>query len=194
MSRPEFNAEEIRELLGELGRRLEAEGIAADIKLVGGAAIIFAGSDRRTTADIDASYAHPQDVNRIAAGMAVDYGLPDGWLNDNAAAHIPENAQWIEVQIGQVRLQRATDETLLAMKMAAERDRDIPDLGFLADKLGLDSPEKMVSTAFRMYGEMSLSLTAGRENYLIVAEEALTAWPSLREAIAKAREKKPDAG
>ncbi len=172
----EFDLPTIRRLLAELGRRLAAEGILGDIRLVGGAAVMFAGSHRRTTADIDASYIPKSDVDRVAATMAKDMTLPAGWLNDNARAFIPDGARWTEIDVGEgLKASIATDETLLAMKVAAERDRDIPDIGYLARKLGLDRPEEVVDVAFGQYGELSIPLSGNRADYIIVVEEALAA-------------------
>lgn len=51
----ELTADQIRALLHELGRRLQAQGVHGDIKLVVGAALILQGIGNRPTADIDAS-------------------------------------------------------------------------------------------------------------------------------------------
>lgn len=65
--------------------------------------------------------------------------------------------------------------TLAAMKVAAERQKDIEDLGPIVSSLGIESPEDLVEVAYAKYGEDSIPLAAGRENYLIVAEEAILA-------------------
>ncbi len=137
---------------------------------------MFSGSRRRTTADIDASYAPKSEVDRVAAKMAEDMSLPHEWLNDNAKAFIPDGARWVEVELGEgLDASIASDVTLLAMKVAAERDRDIPDIGYLAKKLGLDQPEDVVDVAFAQYCELSIPLSGDRENYITVAQEALAA-------------------
>ncbi len=94
MSGGELTADQIRALLHELGRRLRAQGVQSDIKLVGGAALILQGIGNRPTADIDASYADPAAVNAVATEMAADYDLAPDWLNSNAAAFVPDNATW----------------------------------------------------------------------------------------------------
>lgn len=165
-------------LLAELGRRLSAEGIHADVHLVGGVAVMISGSSRRTTRDVDASYAPKEAVDRVAAAMAKDLDLPEDWLNDRAKAFIPDGVRWVAVDVGRestdLRLDRADDESLLAMKMAAERDSDIPDIAFLSSKLDVDDAAEMVAVAYRIYGEDSIPLSGDRDDYLIVAEEALT--------------------
>ncbi|BAS12591.1 hypothetical protein AHiyo8_08940 [Arthrobacter sp. Hiyo8] len=129
MSGGELTADQIRALLHELGRRLQARGIHGDIKLVGGAALILQGIGNRPTADIDASYADPATVNAVVTEMAEDYDLAPDWLNSNAAAFVPDNATWVNLeQLDGLTIQAADTETLLAMKIAAERDKDTLDI------------------------------------------------------------------
>lgn len=166
-------------LLVELGRRLGARGVTGDIRLVGGVAVMLTGSDRRTTYDVDASYAPKADVELVAREMAEELGLPADWLNDRAHAFIPDGADWVDVDLGAdgapggLTVRRASEKTLLAMKMAAERDGDIPDLAHLSRRLHLQAPEELVDIAFAYYGTESIPLSGDRDDYLIVAEEAL---------------------
>lgn len=55
--RASLGPDNIRELLIELSRRLRARGAAADIYLVGGAAIAMEFDSRRSTTDIDVEQA-----------------------------------------------------------------------------------------------------------------------------------------
>jgi hypothetical protein len=70
MTGGELTASQIRALLQELGRRLQARGNHGDIKLVGGAALILQGIGNRPTADIDAD---PTTVNAVVTEMAAAY-------------------------------------------------------------------------------------------------------------------------
>lgn len=177
-NRYELDLPKAEALLSELGRRLAKENINGDIRLVGGVAVMFSGSARRTTSDVDASYAPKAEVERVAREMAEELGLPPDWLNDNARAFIPDGAQWVEVRLGEpaegISVSRASDDTLVAMKMAAERDGDIPDLAHLSRRLGLRDPEQLVEIAFVQYGHDSIPLSGDPDDYLIVAEEALS--------------------
>lgn len=176
MSGADFTEDQLRSLLTELGDRLQSEGFDGDIRLVGGAAIVFAGDSRRLTRDVDASYAPKVEVERITALMAEEHDLPIGWFNDNSKAFIPDGATWVSVDLpGGSRFRRASDRTLLAMKVAAERDKDIPDISFLSRSLNIGDPDEIVDIAFEQYGEESMALASTRENYLVVAEEALVA-------------------
>jgi hypothetical protein len=91
MTGGELTAAQIRALLHELDRRLQATGAHGDIKLVGGGALILQGVGNRPTADIDASYADPNTIHSVVADMAADYDLAPDWLNTNASAFVPDN-------------------------------------------------------------------------------------------------------
>ena len=69
MTGGELTAAQIRALLHELGRRLQAADAHGDVKLVGGAALILQGIGNRPTADIDASYADPHTIHAMVAEM-----------------------------------------------------------------------------------------------------------------------------
>ncbi|WP_442542518.1 hypothetical protein ACSBOX_11240 [Arthrobacter sp. KN11-1C] len=66
MSGGGLTASQISDLLHELGRRLQAQGVHADIKLVGGAGL-----------------------SAVVMEMAADYDLAPDWLNSNAAGVRP---------------------------------------------------------------------------------------------------------
>ena len=169
MTGGELTATQIRALLHELGRRLQAAGTHADIKLVGGAALILQGIGNRPT------------VNAIVADMAADYDLAPDWLNTNAAAFVPDNATWIDLErLDGLTIQAADTETLLAMKIAAERDKDTLDVARLLRRLNITNAADAVDLAYDKYGEHSIPLAAGRDNYLIVVDDALDAAATLK--------------
>ncbi|MFJ6419283.1 DUF6036 family nucleotidyltransferase [Paeniglutamicibacter sp. NPDC091659] len=181
MSFPEFRTERIVELLDELERRLAARGVALNIQIVGGAALLLHGLLDRSTEDIDARYASAPAVEEVAREMAVAYGLPVGWLNSKAAAFLPDDAVWIAGKEGSSSAIWLADlQTLAAMKLAAERQKDIEDLGRIANALGITDPADLVRIAYEKYGEDSVPLSASRENYEIVAEEAIAAASALK--------------
>jgi len=61
------------------------------------------------------------------------------------------------------------------MKLAAERDKGILDLGHLVNALGLSDANELLELAYDKYGEDSIPLSHSRENYAIVVEEAISA-------------------
>lgn len=170
-----YGPEEVKDLLRELARRLQTLGVAADIYLVGGAAIAVEYSSRRSTTDIDAVYQPEQTVNEVAHAMANDMGLDPKWLNNSAKAWMP-NATDAEAAVVPVAdnltLRVASPRFLLAMKMAAGRDRDIYDIAVLCNVLGIQSAQEAAEIALELYGENSMQLS-NREDLLLVAQEAL---------------------
>jgi hypothetical protein len=63
---------------------------------------------------------------------------PPNWLNTNASAFLPDNATWIALdQLDGLTIQAADTETLLAMKIAAERDKDTLDIARLLRRLNI---------------------------------------------------------
>lgn len=164
MSGGELTADQIRALLHELARRLRAPGSHGDIKLVGGAALILQGIANRPTADIDASYAEPTTVNALVAEVAADYDLAPGWLNSTASAFIPDNATWVQLeQLDGLTVEAADTETLLAMKIAAERDKDTLDIARLLRRFNITNANDAVDLAYNKYGQHSIPLAAGRQ-------------------------------
>ncbi len=81
--------------------------------------------------------------------MATEYDLAPGWLNSNAAAFVPENATWVELkQLDGLTIQAADTETLLAMKIAAERDKGTLDIARLLRRLNITSSNDAVALAY----------------------------------------------
>ncbi|MBT2512201.1 hypothetical protein J7E82_01295 [Arthrobacter sp. ISL-30] len=113
--------------------------------------------------------------------MAADYDLSPEWLNSSGAAFVPDNATWVELeQLDGLTIQAADTETLLAMKIAAERDKDTLDIARLLLRLHITKADDAVDLAYNKYGDHSIPLAAGRDNYLIVVDDALDAAATLK--------------
>ena len=82
MSEGPLTAEDIRRLFGELAAELDANGVRAELFLVGGRAIALCFDGRRTTRDLDAVFAPTTAVRHAAAAVAGREGLGPEWLND----------------------------------------------------------------------------------------------------------------
>lgn len=137
MSAPiELDGDRLRALLAELDKRVAQRGISAGLYVVGGAAIALTISDRRLTLDVDA-LATDQAVYDEAAIIARQHGLPSTWLNPSAAPWIPPRLSQTLPSVPGLHVEYAPLEHLLAMKMAAMRERDYPDIAELARSLGL---------------------------------------------------------
>lgn len=164
MSRPSplLGAPEIRELLVELGRRLDERGLEARMFLVGGAAMALAIARDRVTRDLDAVFEPKAEVYEVADRMAVERGLPDGWLNDAVKGLLPDRHQPVEgtasFSTPGLHVGVASDEYLFAMKAAAARqEADGADLRVLAQRLGVASLDDALALVERFYAPDRLS-------------------------------------
>lgn len=164
----------ILEILADLEARLRERRITGSLKIVGGAALARLypdDEDVRPTEDVDALF-HPEGpVLEVAAQIAVDRGLRQGWLNSAAAPFMPSGlhprtADGFDVY-------PAEPEELIAMKMARGAPQDIADLRILARHTGISSSEELVDIAYRVYGEESVLLQDGRASYLLLARDVL---------------------
>jgi hypothetical protein len=69
------------------------------------------------------------------------------------------------------------------MKIAAERDKDTLDIARLLHRLNITNANHAVDLAYTKYGDHSIPLNAGRDNYLIVVDDALDAATTPRTRI-----------
>ena len=172
-----MDPDEVRQLLDVLKERLTDEGIDAQVHVIGGSAMaLLFPDDRETrfTTDIDAAVTPRPAVLRVVGKIAEEMGLSPTWLNANGTSFIPPGSRAPADSTG-VTVTIATVEELIAMKLAASRDQDLFDLGILARHAGITDPEELVDIAFAAYGEDSVVLTDTREDYLIMAKQAIAA-------------------
>jgi len=174
VSDEELSAPLIRELLETLGQRLDAKGVEATIYVVGGSAVALEYDGRRTTADVDARFEPRTTVLEEAAVLADEYGLKPNWLNDASKAFIPDGVDTEAQRLPGLNVTIASPRYLLAMKMAAGRDRDVPDIAAIMDHLGITDPADAVEITMATYGEDSMQVSASREDLTFLAAEALT--------------------
>jgi len=80
---------EVQSLLTELAQHLNYQGIAAGVRVVGGAALSILDASRRATTDIDAAIIPGGLAGEIVGRMAQEHNLPGNWLNDAALAYCP---------------------------------------------------------------------------------------------------------
>jgi Nucleotidyltransferase of unknown function (DUF6036) len=147
--------EEILELLHELGRQLDAEGVRGELFLVGGAAMALAYATRRSTADLDAVFEPKSIIYAIAARIAEQRSLPHTWLNDAVKGFLPgpdPNAK-VLLDIAGLRATIASPRYLLAMKLLASRiERDEDDLRLLLAVCGIATVEQALEIVADLYG------------------------------------------
>src|SRR5665648_322299 len=176
--RREFTADEVRDLLAELGRRLQAKGIEATIYIVGGAAIALEIDARRVTVDVDAIF-HPETTVRAEAEqLAAERGLPKDWLNNSVGGFVPGgDDDAVPLELDGITVTTASPEHLLAMKMASYRPgKDQADLELLFARLGITTAEQAADIALAVYGEYSVVLP-GRDELILSALEGRRCTP-----------------
>lgn len=160
-----FTPDETIALLHDLARRLDTAGISAGIRVVGGAAIAFMNPDRRATRDIDALLL-PDDepIREVARQMAVEFQLPEDWINDAAKGFVPLVGleDWREVfSDGNVSVSIGSLEMLLAMKLYANRGtRDTEDIEFLLERCEITSLEQAQEIYERYHAQDVIKDTA----------------------------------
>lgn len=147
-----LSRDEIIDGLRELVSRLRATGHPARIQIVGGAAIALSiDEDRPPTADVDGPISPPIVVSAIAIDIATERNWPSDWVNDKAKIFLPSGfgsrgCEWQTIHDdGQVLVQVASPEMLLAMKLrAAEKRylREAPDLTALLAACNITAAEE----------------------------------------------------
>lgn len=150
-----FGKSQIEGLLTDLGAELAAQGVRAEMFIVGGAAMALAYNTRRATRDIDAIFQPKQDVYAAAERVGSRHGLPDGWLNDSVKGLLPgeDPGQRTYFTSPGISVSIASPEYLLALKVAAARvDRDPDDIRELAKICGLSTPEEIFAVTEKVMG------------------------------------------
>jgi Nucleotidyltransferase of unknown function (DUF6036) len=145
--------------LQELASVLESRGIEGRMFVVGGAALALAFNARRITRDIDEVFEPKSEVYSAAQEVANRLGLPDDWLNDAVKGFVPgtdPDALPIFDRPG-LTVSAASARFLLAMKLRAARvELDAEDIRFLANLLGLKTPDEVLAVATQRYDARDL--------------------------------------
>ena len=136
-----FGKNELDSLLEDLDKEL-ADAPFTEIVIGGGASLMFLWHDRRTQ-DVDVvSDILPAYLKVAVANVGKKHGLDYWWMNDNAAGCLPTG---IALNLRRVfsgrklTVETPDERSLLAMKIAASRDRDKKDAVLLARATGITS-------------------------------------------------------
>jgi hypothetical protein len=174
MTRRGLTVDDIRRLLEELGRRLNAKGVHTTLYVVGGAAMALTVNPRRVTEDIDSMFEPDTVLWQTVREMATDHHLPPSWLNDNARHLAPtgEDTPRVLFDHGGVTVTVAAPRHLLAAKMAAFRPKDYDDLIQLFRVVGITSAEQATDIVFDIYGDYA-EMFGPRDDYLLRARDIL---------------------
>ncbi|HWG99252.1 MAG TPA: DUF6036 family nucleotidyltransferase [Pilimelia sp.] len=147
-----LDQQRIRQLFDELSEELTRRGSRAEVFLVGGAALALAYDARRATRDVDAVFQPKEEVYAAAAVVAARHDLPADWLNDSVKGFLPGDDPRARpvYESDALRVDVASPEYLLAMKLLAARDQDVDDIvllyrmcGFTTASQGLDLVESV---------------------------------------------------
>ena len=134
-----LSANDIKNAFAALSADLASRDERAQIAITGGAALVLLFNARETTKDVDAYFAtNAQEIREAARVIAERENLPPDWLNDGMKGFfytVPPTTLWIEYP--GLRVYYADPDYVLAMKAAAGRPEDIPDIQALATHLGL---------------------------------------------------------
>ncbi|GAC1604038.1 MAG: hypothetical protein NVS3B21_33000 [Acidimicrobiales bacterium] len=150
-----FDKQRIEELLVTLGARCEANGITAELFLVGGAAMVLAYGRERMTRDLIAVFEPKSLVYELVHEIADTEGIPRGWLNDAVKGLMPDWAdggEGLAFRAPGISVAIASPEYLFAMKaLAARQEADGDDLTRLARIVGITTSEQAFAVIERYY-------------------------------------------
>jgi hypothetical protein len=160
-----LEADDIRDALRELARRLASAGVPAEIRVVGGAALAIEYFDRPATRDVDCLLSPADHIKAVAAEVARVRGWPPDWLNDKVVmfqSHHDSEGDWKTVLVeGAVTVRVASAELLLAMKLLAGRGkRDGDDIEQLLVACGVTSVPAAEEIFDRFYPDEQIKQAA----------------------------------
>lgn len=150
--------EQIVDLLTELGARLDAQGLEAELYIVGDATMLLGYDRLAVTRDIDALITPVGVIDDIAQQMADERGdLPPNWLNAQVTPLLPriaDSPSWAMFTVPGLSVQVASAEYLLAMKTRAGRGpRDLQDVAVLCEILNLTQVQQVWDICTQVWGE-----------------------------------------
>lgn len=151
-----FGEEEVLAALQGISSALGEKGLrGVEIHIYGSVALIcaFPGT-RRLTTDIDAVASSPV-VLTVAEEVGKSLGLPEEWFNEDVVVFARPGLQFVEHRFPgceNLKVYGLAPESLFAMKCFAGRDlKDIKDMKFLADKLGIRTLKEAEAIFERYY-------------------------------------------
>ena len=171
--------EEIRASLAALNQALAARDLRGEICLFGGAVMVLAFRARQSTKDVDAIFGPAAAIRELAAGVGQERGLEEDWLNDGVKGFVSAHPATTSLELGLSNLSvlMPVPEYLLAMKCMAARSgesaRDLEDVKFLLEHLGLDDKEQVLPIIEAYYP--APQLTVKTAYFVEVALEELAA-------------------
>ena len=142
--------------LRAVDERLRRDNVHAEVYIFGGAAMVLGYQSRDATHDVDSVWEPHSAVLRAAHAVAKEQDLPESWLNEQGSVYLPPGQKRVGAvafEGGSIRVIRANPDVMLAMKVAAFRTGDHPDIVWLAGHLGLDDPDEIIELTERVLRE-----------------------------------------
>ena len=129
----EFNQDILQRLLERLDKALERAGAKVTIRVIGGAALMTGYGRDRTTTDVDYERIEgPRGIiEELAKAIGAQERIRADWMNQDGLGAIPEKPDPDEREVFRGRaltVIAAGPRHLLAMKLAARRDKDSGDV------------------------------------------------------------------
>ena len=158
---PRLPKDLILQALAALDVEFVKRGIAGEICIYGGAAMVLVFDARSSTRDVDEVFQPKKEIREAALAVSNDLGLPPDWLNDGVKGFLSDKGEFSRDSIsgleklGNLRIVWPTPEYILAMKcMAARMDdssKDREDVAFLVHHLGLETVEAVLAIVERFF-------------------------------------------
>lgn len=152
---------ELGRLFDLLNEELAADGVLAEVYLVGGAVMCLALDARAATQDVDAFFRPTSAVRQAAARVAAKAGISDRWLNDAVKGYLGRGGEFDDyLELSHLRVFVARPAYLLAMKCAAmrlgEEFHDLDDVRYLLRYLNIASVEEALEIVTRYFDPAQL--------------------------------------
>jgi hypothetical protein len=134
--------------LAELAKDLVSRGVAADIYIIGGAALVLRYFDRRLTSDVDLRAMDFELIKPSAEAVALRHDWEPDWINNAATQFVPSLGKavtWETIYATEgVTFNVTSPEVMLVMKLAASRTgRDDADIANLLAVTGFTHVEEL---------------------------------------------------
>ena len=119
--------------------------------------MVLAYQARQSTKDVDAVFAPTGPIRELAAHLASERGWEPDWINDGVKGWLSSRQDLVDagLHLTHLAVLMPSPEYLLAMKCMAARgergSRDLEDVKFLADALGLPDAAAALSIVENYY-------------------------------------------
>jgi hypothetical protein len=143
---------ELEALFDELADELLQLGTRAEIVMVGGAWMLW-HSQRISTRDVDSARRFDSDISRAIDRVGDRHDLPQGWLNDAAAAFWPTTASYDDCELvyqqPALEVRSPAADVIFVMKLYRADPQDREDLVLLWPSCSFNDPDDAAS-AYRL--------------------------------------------